>query len=447
MDSTSLLAKYDRPAPRYTSYPTALELDPSFDVTRYTQKLEGERARGRPISLYAHVPFCRMACAYCGCSRIIAPKSDRATSYLERITKEIAMQGALVGPARPVMQLSLGGGTPTFLDDAQLERLITAMERAFSFDPRADRSIEIDPRTVDRPRVLNLARMGFNRISLGVQDFDPRVQGLIRRLQPAALVREVFDAAREAAIASINFDLIYGLPGQTASTFENTLDLVLGMRPDRIAVFGYAHLPSKFPMQRTFDPSELPSPALRLALAQMATARLVGAGYVHIGLDHFALPGDGLARAHADGTMHRDFQGYSTHASTDTIACGPTAIGRVGRIYVQNAREIADYNAAIDAGRLAIDRGMELDDDDVARAEIIEALLCYGHVDIASVEARHGFELWPLFQDALAPMAADGLVKIGAHDLTVTPLGRPFARVVCTAFDRYRGPKVHARSI
>ena len=439
----SHVQRYDQRAPRYTSYPTALELDRGVSDAHRMAAAQQSRSRATPLSVYAHIPFCRQACAYCGCARTISRDEDKGGAYLARLLRELSMQADLYGHGRVVEQFHLGGGTPTFLNDARLEALVHETARLFSLssEDTAERSIEIDPRTVDKARVTALAAMGFNRMSLGVQDFDTSVQETIRRIQSVQMVADVVDAARAAGVRSIGFDLIYGLPEQTEWSFDKTLDEVVRLRPDRISVFGYAHLPSRFPMQRSFDPATLPTPPLRVSLLSRSIDRLHAAGYVYIGMDHFALPGDDLALAQANGTLHRNFQGYSTHAGVDLVGLGATAIGRVGRVYVQNQRLLHDYMAAIDRGELAYERGMELDDDDVLRADVIQALTCYGRIDVKKIEAEHHIDFWTYFLDTLAPLArmsADGLVQVEPNEVTLTPSGRVLVRAVCVLFDRYR---------
>lgn len=445
-----LINRYEGRAPRYTSYPTALELDRGVTPEQRAVAAHASRASGDPLSVYVHIPYCRSACAYCGCARTISRDEDKGGSYLARLLRDLRSQAALYGEGRVVQQLHLGGGTPTFLTDARLEALVRQIASSFSLSmaPDAERAIEIDPRTVDGARIRALAQMGFNRMSLGVQDFDEVVQNAVRRVQSVEMVQAVVSEARAAGVQSIGFDLVYGLPEQTETSFDLTLDRVVKMRPDRVAVFGYAHLPSRFPLQRTFDPAALPPPFLRTRLLSRTIERLQGAGYVYIGLDHFALPTDSLAVAQRNRTLHRTFQGYSTHAGADLVGLGTTAIGRMGRVYLQNQRLLASYLAAIDAEGLAYERGMQLDDDDVLRAAVIQELLCYGELDVPAFEARHELDFWTYFSSALAPLArmsADGVVDVAPERIALTAPGRLLARAVCAVFDRYhRDPERHA---
>lgn len=442
LDAT-LLHRYDGRAPRYTSYPTALELDRGVSREVRAEAARRSRAAGGPLSVYVHVPYCRSACAYCGCARTISRDEDKGGAYLARLLRDLRGQAAEHGRGRPVTQLHLGGGTPTFLTDPQLGALVDELGKVLSLssDASAERSIEIDPRTVDRVRVRALADMGFDRMSLGVQDFDPAVQSAIHRIQSFEMVAAVVETARAAGVRSIGFDLIYGLPEQTETTFDRTLDAVLQLRPDRVSVFGYAHLPARFPLQRRFEPTALPTPAVRTALLGRTIDRLQDAGYVYIGLDHFALPDDSLAVAQAQGTLHRTFQGYSTHAGADLIGLGTTAIGRIGDVYVQNQRDLKNYLAAIDRDGTAYERGMVLDADDRLRGDIIQALLCQAAVDVPRIESAHGVDFWTYFSDTLAPlyrMAADGIVAVTPTRIALTPTGRLLARAVCALFDRYQ---------
>ncbi len=448
-----LVHRYDGRAPRYTSYPTALELDRGVTAAQLERAAAASRRSGGPLSIYVHVPYCRSACAYCGCARTISRDEDKGGTYLARLLRELRGQAALYGEGRVVEQLHLGGGTPTFLTDARLEALLHELGQVFTLSsgPHAERSIEIDPRTVDAARARDLVRMGFDRMSLGVQDFDERVQRAVRRLQPVERVAEVVTAARAAGVRSIGFDLVYGLPEQTESSFDLTLDRVVELRPDRVAVFGYAHLPARFPLQRTFDPARLPAPLLRLRLLSRTIERLQAAGYQYIGLDHFALPSDPLAVAQRAGTLHRTFQGYSTHAGVDLLGLGNTAIGRLGRVYLQNQRRLPAYLDAIDRDGLAHERGMELDDDDLLRGDVIQALLCSGALDVPRLEAEHGVDFWTYFSDALAPLArmsADGVVEVAPDRIALTGPGRILARSVCALFDRYaRQPERRAAAV
>ncbi|MCS4503476.1 Oxygen-independent coproporphyrinogen III oxidase [wastewater metagenome] len=437
-----MLERYDVTAPRYTSYPTALAFHPGWDEAAYVAHVRAHRAPDEPLSMYVHVPFCHSACFYCACNRIITANRRHAEHYLERLIREIHAQATLLGP-RPLAQLHFGGGTPTYLDDDQLERLMRVIGEAFPFAPVAERefSIEIDPRTVDPARMRRLRGMGFSRVSLGVQDFDPAVQAAINRIQSAEMVSQVLAAARGEGFTSTNMDLIYGLPKQDRARFDATLERIIRMRPERLAIYNYAHLPERFKMQRQIDADTLPGPEEKLGIFNDAIRRLTEAGYVYIGMDHFALPEDELAQALAADTLQRNFQGYSTRGGLDLVGVGSTAIGHIAGAYSQNHHNLAAYNEAIDDGRLAVAKGYRRDADDELRAEVIEAVMCRSRLDFNDVSARHGIDFADYFADALAdlrPAEADGLVVIGDDSLTVTRQGRLFLRQIAMPFDAHR---------
>jgi oxygen-independent coproporphyrinogen-3 oxidase len=439
------MQRYDREGPRYTSYPTAMQfrdLKPScYEAAALTSRGAIDKS---PLSLYVHIPFCRSPCFYCGCNKIVTRQMERSDPYTARLFKEISMRSAYFDPSREVEQLHLGGGTPTFLTPDRLGALIDMLDRFFRLvtaDSR-DYSIEIDPRTVDASYIRTLAEFGFNRISIGVQDFDPGVQSAVNRIQPAELVQQALDSARENGFGSVNFDLIYGLPRQNLSSFGATLDRVVAMRPDRLAIYGYAHMPQVFKAQRQMVPSELPDAATRLALLQLAVHKLTAAGYLYIGMDHFALPSDGLAKARESGTLHRSFQGYTTHASRDLVSLGVSAIGQVGNLYIQNHKTLAGYNEALDSGVLPSYRGVTMNSDDVIRKDVIQQIMCHGTIDIPATEKRFGFEFDAYFQAEsarLATLAADGLIVAGSRRIDLTARGRLLMRNVAMAFDAY-GP-------
>ncbi|MDR5812732.1 oxygen-independent coproporphyrinogen III oxidase [Caballeronia sp. LZ033] len=438
-----LLARYDARGPRYTSYPTAVQFTDTFDPAHY----RAAARRGQPheaLSLYLHIPFCDTVCFYCGCNKVATKNRAHARPYLERLKRELALQATLFDPARPVTQLHWGGGTPTFLAHDEMAELMAATREHFNLvpDEHAEFSIEIDPREASADTVALLRELGFNRLSLGVQDFDERVQRAVNRIQPRALTERVLDAARRHGFRSVSADLIYGLPHQSVESFSRTLDALIAMRPDRVSVFGYAHLPELFKMQRRIDATALPSPAVRLAILERVIARMSEAGYVYIGMDHFALPDDELARAHAAGTLQRNFQGYSTQADCDLIGIGASSIGKVGDVYAQNARMLADYAAAIDAGTLAIARGVRLSPDDQLRRDLIMRVMCGGELRFDEVAQAHGIEFPAVFADELerlAPMADDGLIELSRDALRVLPAGRMLVRNVASVFDRYLG--------
>ncbi len=438
-----LMRRYDREGPRYTSYPTAVQfraLQPNcYESAAATSRGAIDKS---PLSLYIHIPFCYSPCFYCGCNKIVTRHVERSDPYTARLFKEISMRSAYFDPDREVEQLHLGGGTPTFLTPERLNALIDTLDRFFRLvtsDAR-DYSIEIDPRTVDASYIRQLAEFGFNRISIGVQDFDPDVQNAINRIQPIELVQQTLDSARENGLRSINFDLIYGLPRQTLASFAATLDRVVEMRPDRLAVYGYAHMPQVFKAQRQLQPSDLPDAATRLALLQLAVNKLTAAGYLYIGMDHFALPGDPLAQARESGTLHRSFQGYTTHASRDLVSLGVSAIGQVGNLYIQNHKTLAGYNEALDQGVLPSFRGVTMNADDVLRKDVIQQIMCHGTIDIPATEKRFGIEFDAYFQaeaPRLATLQADGLIEASSRRIDLTPRGRLLMRNVAMAFDAY----------
>ncbi|WP_042300123.1 oxygen-independent coproporphyrinogen III oxidase [Paraburkholderia kururiensis] len=439
-----LLAKYSANGPRYTSYPTALQFRDDFDIADYTRAAGDPGAADTDLSLYFHIPFCDTVCFYCGCNKVITKNRARARPYLERVKREMALQAALFDTSRPVSQLHWGGGTPTFLSHDEMVELMAATREYFTLRPDAEGeySIEIDPREANAKTIVQLRTLGFNRISLGVQDFDPLVQQAVNRIQPLELTTNVIRAARATGFHSISVDLIYGLPHQTVDSFSRTLDTMLSLAPDRLSVFGYAHMPHLFKMQRQIDASALPSPQERLALLRLVVERLTAAGYVYIGMDHFALPTDELALAQAQRTLHRNFQGYSTRADCDLIAFGASAIGKVGDVYAQNAKDLPAYSAAIDAGHLAITRGIRLTTDDRLRRDIITQLMCNLELRFDEFEAAYGIRFSNAFAqelERLREFERDGLVSIGGNRLDVLPAGRMLVRNVAMVFDRYLG--------
>jgi oxygen-independent coproporphyrinogen-3 oxidase len=438
-----LMQRYDREGPRYTSYPTAVQfrdLEPNcYEAAAVSSRGAIDKS---PLSLYVHIPFCYSPCFYCGCNKIVTRQVERSDPYTARLFKEISMRSAYFDSQREVEQLHLGGGTPTFLTPERLDALIDTLDRFFRLVTceSRDYSIEIDPRTVDASYVRRLAQLGFNRISIGVQDFDAEVQAAINRIQPAELVQQTLDAARANGFKSINFDLIYGLPRQSLASFAATLDRVIAMRPDRLAVYGYAHMPQVFKAQRQMQPGDLPNAATRLALLQLAVDKLTAAGYLYIGMDHFALPGDSLAQARESGTLHRSFQGYTTHASRDLVSLGVSAIGHVGNLYIQNHKSLAGYNEAVDQGVLPSFRGVTMNADDVIRKDVIQQIMCHGTIDIPATERRFGIEFDAYFQAEsarLAALSADGLIQADCRRIDLTPRGRLLMRNVAMAFDAY----------
>jgi oxygen-independent coproporphyrinogen-3 oxidase len=439
-----LLRRYDRPGPRYTSYPTAPQFGPDFgeaELRRAIQDSNGDPIPRR-LSLYVHVPFCLSPCFYCGCNRVITRDRSRGDAYLTHLCREIAMIAPLFDRDREVIQLHFGGGTPNFLSATQLRCTVDVLRRHVRFSDAHDRdiSIELDPRTVLPQDIAELAQAGFNRASLGVQDFDPAVQAAVNRVQGVEQTRAVVDACRAHGFRSVNIDLIYGLPNQTVQGFRRTLATVIAMRPDRLAVYSYAHLPDMFKAQRQLDASLLPDAETKLALLQLAIETLTAAGYEYIGMDHFALPDDELAQAQARGGLHRNFMGYTTHADSDLIGLGVSAISHIGTSFSQNPRDLPAWQSALDEGRLPVFRGMVLSDDDQLRADLIQRLMCQGEIPVSALERRYGIDFREYFADALvqlAPLADDGLVQIGEARIEVTARGRLLLRNIAMCFDRY----------
>lgn len=441
-----LIRRYDQSGPRYTSYPTAVEFHSGFDEAAYRAACADTNASGRPLSLYFHIPFCDTLCFYCACSKLATKDRALAQPYLERVYRELAMQAELFEPSRRVEQLHWGGGTPTFISRAQMAELMDETRRRFELadDAVGEFSVEIDPREADAETVALLRRLGFNRMSLGVQDFDPQVQHAVNRIQSEAQTLAVLEAARAQGFRSVSVDLMYGLPLQTVASFGRTLETIVGFAPDRLSVFNYAHLPERFKPQRRIDATELPPPEVKLQILQETIDRLTDAGYVYIGMDHFARPDDELALAQRNGTLYRNFQGYSTHADCDLIGIGMTSIGKVGNTYAQNERGLEDYYARIDAGRLAVFRGIALSRDDQIRRDVITRLICHFELHFAQVEGTWGIDFGDYFAAELPklhPMVEDGLVEMDEGAIRVLPRGRLLIRNVCMVFDAYLATK------
>ena len=437
-----LIKKYDKAGPRYTSYPTAPQF--SADYTEETLKQCIERSNKemipRPLSLYVHIPFCDTICYYCACNKIITKNHAVSAEYLALLDKEMALLAPLFDHDRQLEQLHLGGGTPTFLNDDELMQLMQMIDRHFTVSADCEKSIEIDPRKVSDDTIRLLAKIGFNRISLGVQDFDERVQQAVNRLQSYELVRDRLNTAREAGIKSINMDLIYGLPFQSVETFSQTLDKVIELRPDRLSIFNYAHLPERFKPQRRIEEEDLPSSAEKLNIFNLTMNKLQEAGYIYIGMDHFALESDSMVRAQEEGTLHRNFQGYSTHADTDLVAIGVSSIGSVCDSYSQNSSDIDEYRKSLQAGHLPIVRGLIMSDEDSLRKQVINQLICHFRLDIKSLEAEWKIDFQRHFSselEELQGMVEDGLVKIDDRVIEVQPRGRLLIRNICMVFDAY----------
>jgi len=439
-----LVRKYDRPGPRYTSYPTAPQFGTEFDEGMLREHIRRSNAEPIPrrLSLYIHVPYCFSPCFYCGCNRVITRDLSKGRKYVERLVREIELTGALFDRDREVVQLHLGGGTPNFLRPPELEELIASVQHHFhlSASPDRDFSIELDSRFVETGDPAAYASLGFNRASLGVQDFDPDVQRAVNRIQSIEQTLAVIDACRAHGFRSINVDLIYGLPKQTLGGFGRTLDTVLAARPDRLAIYGYAHLPELFKPQRHIEATALPAPEVKLALLQLAIEKLAAAGYEYIGMDHFALPSDPLARAQADGSLQRNFMGYTTHANCDLVGLGVSSISHIGDSFSQNARDLPTWEAALDAHRLPVWRGRHLDCDDLVRADLIQQLMCLGSIDIAAIEHRYGIDFVAYFSEEierLSDLVEDGLATVDERSIRATSRGRLLLRIIAMCFDRY----------
>ncbi len=448
LPTSELLRRYDVPGPRYTSYPTAPNFSSLFGETQLREA--AMESNGDPIprrlSLYVHVPFCMSPCFYCGCNRIITRDQSRCEAYLARLYREIELTAALFDRDREVIQVHFGGGTPNFLTSAQLGEVVATLRRQFTLSGsrELELSIELDPRFLSAADVAELARIGFNRASLGVQDFDPVVQAAVNRVQSVEQTLEIIDACREYGMRSVNVDLIYGLPKQSAQGFSRTLDTVIQARPDRVAAYSYAHLPAMFKAQKQIDATDLPTPASKLGLLELAIEKLTAAGYVYIGMDHFALPGDDLTQAQTRGGLHRNFMGYTTHADTDLLGFGVSAISHIGNSYSQNARDQPSWQIALDAGHLPVFRGVTLSEDDQIRADVIQQIMCQGEIAIEALERRYSIDFGKYFADALEGLrqfAADGLVRMEPRRVAVTPRGRLSLRNIAMQFDQYLGPQ------
>jgi oxygen-independent coproporphyrinogen-3 oxidase len=440
----ALIARLGKSGPRYTSYPTADRFADTFGYRDFLHAVADLRTRpsARPLSLYLHIPFCDTVCYYCACNKIVTKKRDKAATYLAYLKREIEMQGRLFAGMNEVAQLHFGGGTPTYLSDAQMGELMDHLRRCFRFadDAGGEYAIEVDPRTVSPERVHSLRRQGFNRISLGVQDFDGEVQKAVNRIQPEQETRAIIAAARDAGFRSVSIDLIYGLPRQNPATMAATLDKVIAADPDRIAVYHYAHMPQLFKPQRRILEADMPDSDTKLRMLQLCIERLTGAGYVYIGMDHFAKPGDDLALAQRQGRLHRNFQGYSTHADSDLVSCGVSAISAVGATYSQNAKTLDAYYDALDRNELPVTRGVRLTMDDVLRRTLIQRLMCQFELSIAAIEQAFPVVFRRYFErelEALAGLEADGLVSVSAEWISVSLKGRLLIRNVCMVFDRY----------
>ena len=440
--SEELIRRFDSLGPRYTSYPTADRFHDKFDEHSYIKYLQGHAsaAAKAPLSLYVHLPFCASICYYCGCNKIITKDHGRSAKYLRYLEKELSLITAHLQGERKVVQLHLGGGTPTFLSAEELQQLMSMLRGYFDFSDDAELGIEIDPRTVNDTMLSMLADLGFNRTSLGVQDFDPIVQEAVNRIQPVSMVEHAINASRAAGFISVNFDLIYGLPKQNLASFSNTLDEVIRLSPDRIALYNYAHLPARFKPQRRINESDLPPAEERLQIFLMSLRRLLDAGYIYIGLDHFAKPDDDLTKAQANKTLHRNFQGYTTRAECDLIGLGLSSIGKVGNSYSQTVGTLDDYYALIDAGHLPVKRGFELNLDDVLRRQIIMSFMCSEAIDFNTINKSYSIDFIGYFKTELTQLKQyqdAEFINIDNNSITVTRKGRMFVRAIGMVFDKY----------
>ena len=439
----ALLSRYDKTGPRYTSYPTAVQFTDDFSDSDYIQATAlSNVAPSKPLSLYFHIPFCATLCFYCACNKVVTKNRDRATEYLKYLYTEIAMQGELYDDERVVQQLHLGGGTPTFLSIEQIEQLLAVSKESFNLviDKQRDYSIELDPRTVSVDAIKDLRELGFNRLSLGVQDFDPHVQKAVHRIQSEQDTLRIIEVAKEQKYESINVDLIYGLPLQNASSFAQTLDTIVRAAPDRLSIFNYAHLPQLFMPQRRIKEAELPTAEQKLDMLSCTVEQLTSAGYVYIGMDHFAKPDDSLVKARNQHKLHRNFQGYTSHADCDLIGMGVTAISSVANCYSQNIKTLDEYYAVVAQQKLPVSRGININREDFLRREIIESLMCYGEIDFAEFEKRYEIDFNYYFSKELGDlekMHFDGLIERNAQRVTVLPPGRFLMRNIGMVFDAY----------
>jgi oxygen-independent coproporphyrinogen-3 oxidase len=434
-----LIRRLDKNGPRYTSYPTADRFADDFTVESYKSWI-AKREKNRPLSLYFHIPFCNTLCFYCACNKVITKDRSLSEKYVQYMVKELSMQAALLGEGQHVEQLHWGGGTPTFLSDDQMRELMNATRSHFKLVEEGEYSIEIDPRKVSDETIALLAELGFNRISIGVQDFDPLVQKAVNRIQSEEETLQVINAARANGFKSISIDLIYGLPKQTIAGFKATLEKVIAANPDRLSIYNYAHMPTIFMPQRRIHEQDLPAPQEKLDILSLAVKTLTDAGYVYIGMDHFAKPDDELAVAQRQRRLHRNFQGYSTHSDCDLVAIGVSSIGKIGPTYSQNFREPEDYYSALDRNVLPIMRGMELNDDDLIRRAIIQDLMCHFELTKASLKENHQINFDDYFATELIELLdyeREGLLNITRDSIIVTPKGRMLIRNICMVFDKY----------
>ena len=443
-----IINNYDKSGPRYTSYPTAVQFHSGFTQEQYlywadwSNKQNQSSDTARPLSLYFHLPFCNTVCYYCGCSKVVTKNRDKAAPYLKRLHQEIELQSRLFDDNRPVDQLHWGGGTPTFISNDEITELMTVTRKHFKLhdDDSGEYSIEIDPREVNESTIALLRQLGFNRMSLGVQDFNEKVQVAVNRIQSEEKTLKVIHEAKLQGFKSISIDLIYGLPFQSVASFDETLDKIIDADPDRLSIFNYAHLPEMFKPQRRINEADLPSAVEKLSILKLTIDKLTNAGYVYIGMDHFAKPEDELAIAQRNQSLYRNFQGYSTHAECDLIALGITAIGKIGHCYSQNVKTLDEYYEFIDAGKLPILRGIEFSNDDLLRQAVITQLICHFRLDFSEIEQQFQINFQEYFKSELASLQqfeTDALISISRDNIEVQPVGRLLIRNICMTFDQY----------
>lgn len=449
-----LIKRYNLTGPRYTSYPTAPQFSDGFPDSEYAAALERSNDKGGPLSLYFHIPFCDTVCYYCACNKIVTNNKQRSVPYLDRLKEEMELKSALLAPDRIVRQLHWGGGTPTFLSSEQMRMLMSLTRDSFNLldDDSGEYSIEIHPGDMTESKISDMRDMGFNRISMGVQDFHADTQKAVNRFNSEAEIERLMEKIGNEEFHSVSMDLIYGLPFQTERSFEKTLEKIIRLSPDRLSLFSYAHLPHVFKTQRQIDEESLPSANVKLSILQMSIEMLTNAGYLYIGMDHFAKPGDGLAIAQAQGELQRNFQGYSTNAHCDLLGFGVSAISTIDNIYVQNHKTLTEYNEAIDTQQLPFRGGISLSQDDQIRQHIINSIICQFELEFADVERRFDIDFYDYFQselNALHSLEEDSIISIASGRLTVLDQGRLLVRKVCMMFDAYltRQPEIRYSQI
>ncbi len=445
----NMIKKYDKPAPRYTSYPPATEFSYGIDKKEYVRKIIQSNERRTPLSLYFHIPFCENACHFCGCNVIITRRKEVVKPYLQHLYKEMDLYQTLIDTKnRNVVQLHWGGGTPNYLSDEETVELFNEIKKRFVIDEKAEVSIEIDPRHIDKDRVFLLKEIGFNRVSFGIQDFNPKVQEAVNRIQPEDMIFNLMEWLREAGFESVNIDLIYGLPYQTLETFSETIEKTIKLNPDRIAVFNFAYVPWLKRLQRNIDEKTLPPPEEKLKILQMTIEKLTKSGYLFIGMDHFAKPNDELAIAQRERTLHRNFQGYTTKAQAELFGFGSTSISMLYDGYVQNYKILRDYYETVDSGNLPIERGVYLNQDDIVRRDVIMKLMCHFRLVKSEVESKHNIDFDTYFEtelNQLQDMEKDGLLKLYPDRIDITPIGRLLIRNIASTFDIYLRNKKERR--